>query len=152
GENRTMPVHDWTRVEAGVFYAFHHGWVEDILRALNRGILPSDYYSLPEQISWGLGPHVFAFQQPGGGTGSPEDPKGGVALATAPPQVQMRLRSEPDMYATKAKAVVVRDASNHKVIAIVEVVSPGNKSSRHGVRDFAAKAVEMLRAGIHLLI
>ena len=25
-----MPVHDWTRVEAGIFHAFHHSWIEEI--------------------------------------------------------------------------------------------------------------------------
>jgi hypothetical protein len=35
-----MPIHDWTRVEAGIFHHFHHGWIEDLSRALNRGLLP----------------------------------------------------------------------------------------------------------------
>ena len=38
------------------------------------------------------------------------------------------------------------------VIAIVEIVSPGNKSSRREVRRFVGKAVRALHAGIHLLI
>ena len=50
-----MPIHDWTRVEAGIFHAFHHSWVEEIARALNRGLLPPDYYALPEQIAGGGG-------------------------------------------------------------------------------------------------
>lgn len=31
-----MPVHDWTRVEAGIFHHFHHAWIEENTRALNR--------------------------------------------------------------------------------------------------------------------
>ncbi len=27
-----MPVHDWTRVEAGIFHDFHHAWIEEIKR------------------------------------------------------------------------------------------------------------------------
>ena len=57
-----------------------------------------------------------------------------------------------DIYAAKAKAVVIRHASGHQVIAVVEIVSPGNKSNRHGMRAFVEKAVDMLRAGVHLLI
>jgi hypothetical protein len=56
------------------------------------------------------------------------------------------------MYAAKAKAVAIRHASNHRVVAIVEIVSPGNNSTRQSVRQFAEKAGEFLRAGIHLLI
>jgi hypothetical protein len=35
---------------------------------------------------------------------------------------------------------------------VLEIVSPGNKSSRHGLRTFVAKAEELLRQGIHLLV
>ncbi|MCI0458349.1 MAG: DUF4058 family protein, partial [Gemmataceae bacterium] len=55
-------------------------------------------------------------------------------------------------YAARAKAVTVRHTSNHRVIAMVEIVSPGNKNNRHGLRAFVRKAVEALEAGIHLLI
>jgi hypothetical protein len=123
-----MPIHDWTRVDAGIFHHFHHGWIEEIARALNRGLLPPDHYALAEQIAGGLGPDVLTLQ------------------------LQFRLRAEPDLYAAKAKAVVIRHTSNHRVIAIVEIVSPGNKNSRHGLRAFVNKAVELLRAGVHLLI
>jgi hypothetical protein len=147
-----MPVHDWTQVDAGIFHAFHHDWITEISRALNRGLLPTDYYALPEQIAGGRGPDVLTLQRPANGTPALGDPIGGVALAAAPPRVNMRLRSEPDMYAAKAKAVVIRHTSGHRVIAVLEVVSPGNKNTRHGVHSFVSKAVDMLRAGIHLLI
>ena len=44
-----MPVHDWTRVEAGIFHAFHVAWLPEIQRTLNDGLLPPGYYSLAEQ-------------------------------------------------------------------------------------------------------
>jgi hypothetical protein len=147
-----MPVHDWTRVEAGIFHDFHPTWITELKRALNSGLLPPDHYALAEQIAGGLGPDVLTLQAPANGAAAGADPKGGVALATAPPRVQFRLRAEPDLYAAKAKAVVIRHASNHRVVAIVEIVSPGNKNSRHGLRAFVDKAVELLRGGIHLLI
>jgi hypothetical protein len=40
-----MPIHDWTRVDAGIFHDFHHTWITQIRRALNRGLLPSEYYA-----------------------------------------------------------------------------------------------------------
>jgi hypothetical protein len=24
-----MPIHDWTRVEPGIFHAFHHDWITE---------------------------------------------------------------------------------------------------------------------------
>src|SRR6266550_3985900 len=38
------------------------------------------------------------------------------------------------------------------VVAVLEIVSPGNKDSWHALRAFARKAVEFLQAGVHLLI
>src|SRR6516165_7819679 len=113
-----MPIHDWTRVDAGIFHAFHHDWITEIARALNRGLLPADYYALPEQIAGGLGPDVLTLRRPGSnGTPPPAAPEGGVALAVAPPKVSIRMRSEANRYAAKAKAVTVRHVSDHQVVA-----------------------------------
>jgi hypothetical protein len=30
-----MPIHDWTRVDAGIFHHFHQSWIPEISRALN---------------------------------------------------------------------------------------------------------------------
>jgi hypothetical protein len=147
-----MPIHDWTRVDAGIFHDFHLGWIAELRRALNSGLLPPDYYALAEQIAGGLGPDVITLQSPTNGTPPVPEPKGGIALTTAPPQVQFRVRAEPDLYAAKAKALTIRHASNHRVVAMIEIVSPGNKNSRHGLRAFVDRAAEVLRSGVHLLI
>ena len=44
-----MPIHDWTRVDAGLFHAFHQDWIGVLARALNAGVLPRDYFALREQ-------------------------------------------------------------------------------------------------------
>lgn len=46
-----MPIHDWTRVEAGIFYDFHHDWITTLKRSLNDGRLPAGFYALAEQIA-----------------------------------------------------------------------------------------------------
>jgi hypothetical protein len=147
-----MPIHNWTRVDAGIFHDFHHSWIAEIKRVLNSGVLPEDYYALAEQIAGGLGPDVLTRQRPTNGAAALDDPRGGVTLATAPPVVLYRARAEVDVYATKAKALVIGHKSNHQVIAVVEVVSPGNKNSRHGLRGFVTRTEEMLRGGVHLLV
>ncbi|HET6882767.1 MAG TPA: DUF4058 family protein [Pirellulales bacterium] len=146
-----MTIHDWTRVDAGIFHHFHQNWVPEISRSLNAGRLPPDYYALVEQVSGGRWPDVLTLQAPPRRSTLPE-PRGGLMLDDAPPQVQFRQKAEGDLYAAKASAVVIRHVSGHEVVAIVEVVSPGNKSSRSRLDEFVGKAVEILRAGIHLLI
>ena len=149
-----MPIHEWTRVDAGIFHAFHHDWITEIARALNRGLLPAEYYALPEQIASGLGPDVLTLRGPSS-NGTPAgigSPSGGVALAVAPPKVRIRMRPEANQYAAKAKGVAIRHVSNHKVVALIEIVSPGNKNNQNGLNSFVRKAREALAADIHLLI
>jgi len=147
-----MPVHDWTRVSACIFHHFHLEWIGDLSRQLNRGLLPPDYYALAEQLAGGLGPDVLTLQLPENRAAAIAEPAGGIALAANPPKARFRLRAEPDVYAAKARTVVIRHASNHRIVAMLEVVSPGNKNTRHGLRAFVDKAGQILRAGIHLVI
>lgn len=147
-----MPIHDWTRVDAGISHDFHQTWMPEIKRALNQGRLPPDYYALVEQVAGGRWPDVLTLQGPAPTKPQTPDPTGGVLLAEAPPQVQFRLKAEGDLYAAKASSVVIRHVSGHHVVAVLEVVSPGNKQSRHEFEQLVGKAIEMLRAGVHLLI
>ena len=153
-EDIPMPIHDWTRVAAGIFHAFHYSWIAEIAGALNRGLLPAAYYALPEQIAGGLGPDVLTLRRPESNGTSPGvgPPDGGVAVAVAPPKVRIRMRSEANQYAAKAKAVTIRHVSNHQVVAMVAVLSPGNKNNQNGLNSFVRKAHEVLAAGIHLLL
>jgi hypothetical protein len=146
-----VPTHDWNRVSAGIFHHFHLEWIGDLSRVLNRGLLPPDYYALAEQFAGGFGPDVLTLQRPAGGI-SAQDPALGIALATTPPQVQLHMKAEPDIYAAKARSVIIRHVSNHQIIAMLEVVSPGNKTTRYALRALVDKAVSVLRAGIHLAI
>ena len=54
-------------------------------------------------------------------------------------------------YAAKANRVTIRHPLGH-IVAVIEIVSPGNKESRHALRRFVEKAVELLHQGIHLLV
>ena len=57
-----MPIHDWTKVDAGIFHDFHHAWIEQIKRLLNGGVLPPDHYALAEQHTSHFGPDVLTLQ------------------------------------------------------------------------------------------
>jgi hypothetical protein len=120
---------------------------------LNGGILPSDHYGLAEQIAGGYGPEVLTLEGP---TTSPEDVPnnagGGIALATAQPKVSFRAKAEADIYAAKANRIAVRHVTDHRVVAVIEIVSSGNKSTRPAIRTFVEKAAELLRGGVHLMI
>lgn len=143
-----MPIHDWTRVRANRFHDFHQGWTIAIRNALNGGLLPPGFFALAEQITGGPEADVVALElTPRGGTPAAT----GTAVATVPPRARIITRSEAALYARKANRISIYRPDGD-VVAVIEIVSPGNKDSRHAVRAFARKAVEFLWAGIHLLI
>jgi hypothetical protein len=39
-----------------------------------------------------------------------------------------------------------------RIVAVIEIISPGNKDSRAALRDFVEKMIDLLREGIHVLI
>jgi hypothetical protein len=151
-----MPIHDWTRVSDGTFHAFHVSWVSELQESLNSGLLPSAYYAQAEQIVGPLGPDVLTLQTNGcppaeTPTGEPSG-AGGLAVAAAPPRTRVTAAAVMDDYVLKRRTIVIRHSSGDRIIALVEIVSPGNKSSRHALRSFVEKAVEALYRGYHLLI
>src|SRR5262245_49019628 len=149
-----MPVHDWTRVEARIFHAFHHDWITEIARALNRGLLPDDYYALPEQQAAGFGPDVLALQSqtPSGNDAAAASSGTAAAIFWTRPQTRFTAETDAEFYRRKKSSIVVRHVSGDRIVAMLEVVSPGNKASRHAVRAFVEKACELLEHRIHLLI
>lgn len=151
-----MPMHDWNKVPDGIYHAFHHEWISEIFRELNRGLLPSDYYALPEQVAAGFGPDVLTLQ-----TQRPGDDEasngGGAAMATVVvtqprPKTRFVAESEGEFYRRKKSSIVVRDVSDDEIVAMIEIVSRGNKSSRHAFDAFLDKAFELIEQSVHLLI
>ena len=57
-----------------------------------------------------------------------------------------------DDYVLKRRTIVIRHASDDRIVALLEIVSPGNKSSSAALRSFVEKAVEALYRGYHLSI
>ena len=66
----------------------------------------------------------------------------------------MRLTAEAEMneYVLKRRTIIIRHNSGDDIVAMLEIVAPGNKSSRHAMTSFVEKAVEALYRGYHLLI
>lgn len=153
-----MPIHDWTKVDAGIFHAFHLNWIAEIARALNRGQLPRDYYALPEQISGPYGPDVLTRQKPGEKTSTRRvrsrttESGGGVAVEAQPPKTRFHITDAPKWYASRSKAVAIRHITGHRVVAVLEIVSPGNKDGKSAFEAFVRKAQDLIYSGIHLVL
>ncbi len=126
-----MPIHDWTEVDECIFHDFHHGWISSLKHVLNSGVLPSDYYALADLV---------------GGDGD-------AVLSSGQPKVRFHdqagsgRRPRP-----KSKRVAVRHKSGDRVVALIEIVSTGNKSGRAALRAFVDKTVGYIESGIHVMM
>jgi hypothetical protein len=146
-----MPVHDWTRVADGTFHDFHVTWIPRLKHTLNSVVLPPGYYAMAEQVA-GVVPDVLTLQAVDDEASALPDTAqgGGTAVAESPPHVAVTARLERSIYAAKANHIVIRHQSRDRIVAILEVVSAGNKASRADLDQFIKKATGALREGIHL--
>lgn len=140
-------MHDWTRVGANRYHNFHHVWTTTILNALNAGVLPPPFIALAEQTTGGPRPDVVTLEAPRRTDADPFAP----GPVMAPPKTRVVTRTKKYNYSLKTNRVSIQHPDG-RVVAVIELVSPGNKDSRHAIRNFARKAARLLRAGIHLLI
>lgn len=148
-----MPIHNWSKVEAGLFHHFHQAWSASLCDALNAGRLPPGYGALIEQAAAGMFPDVLTVSQ------DLDDEEvangqvdGSLAVAVAPPKVRFSQRAKDlAAYAAKANRIVIHHGLG-QVVAAIEIVSPGNKSGNHAFRAFLDKSLDFLRHGVHLMI
>jgi len=152
-----MPMHDWTRVIAGTYHAFHNAWITHLQESLNEGLLPMPYYALGEQRAGNTGPDLLALREANGDDSLSDaggNGAGMVALADAPPRVRLAQEASLDaaFYLAKRRTLVIRHASGDRVVALVEIVSPANRHNRTAVDDFVGKVLAALKDGIHVMV
>ena len=145
-----MPIHDWTRVPAGLIHHFHQDWTIEIARALNRGLLPAELSALVEQRASTREGDVLAIESQTTENRS-EGPESGGLLTADDPATSIVRRTDREIYAAWANRIIVRHHLG-RVVAVIEIVSPGNKDRKAALREFVTKSVEMIDAGIHLLV
>ncbi len=145
-----MPIHDWSRVPAGLFHDFHQTWCIYIKNALNAGLLPKGLSALVEQRAGAREGDVLTIESwarnPDAGSGG----SGGLLTVEAP-QTSIVRTSEREIYADRASRIVVRHHLG-RIVAAIEILSPGNKDSRAALREFVEKVLDFMRAGVHLLL
>lgn len=144
-----MPIHDWARVPSGLFHHFHQHWSIEIASTLNRGMLPKGVSALVEQRAGPPESDVLAI---GRRTKPRSDPRSDGNTATLErPVTRIVRRTTKEIHAARANQIVVKHHLG-RIIAVIEIVSPGNKDSRAALRDFVEKTIDFLRRGVHVLI
>jgi hypothetical protein len=141
-----MPIHDWTRVDAGLFHDFHQDWTVELCRALNAGELPPGYVALIELPFIEPIPDMIALDSV-----TKNSRKRMLNVLTSPPKARFVDELEEDTYARRANRIHIQHRYG-EVVAVIEIVSPGNKNNRHALRAFVRKASDLICQGIHLLV
>lgn len=141
-----MPLHDWGSVPDNVFHNFHLGWLWNLAGALNASVLPPGYVARTEEY---LGPYqadVLALETGTRLEGPPERGHPGPVLL---PTVTIE---PPRFTPRKEHRVAVFSARDERRVAVIELVSPGNKDSQKRADWFQRKLVEYLEGGLHLTL
>jgi hypothetical protein len=145
-----MPMHDWSRVTPGTYHNFHVLWLATITNQLNAGILPAGCFAMAEQVIGGPEPDVVTLN-----LGMiPPNHSGSAAILAQPrpkPRTSVVMMADEDRYVRKANRIVVRHELG-EVLAVIELVSPGNKNSVHAIRSLVDKLVELLFDRVNLLV
>ena len=158
-----MPIHDWTRVTAGSFHDFHVAWIAELRRVLNSGLLPDGYYAQAEQVAGQVIADVLALEDlhqsrstagiGGNEPGSWNEATAGVSVVTAPPRVTLSdTVTEAMLLAARRRQLIIRHTTGDRIVALLEIVSPGNKEKRGALEAFVDKAIAALDLGYHLLV
>ena len=143
-----MPMHDWKRVDRNVYHHFHQRWVVAIGDRLNAGMLPHGFSAIVEQHAIGLVPDVLAVERRP--TTKKRPLKGGTAMLVEP-KTRLKVESINEALVRRASRVSIRHRLGD-VVCIIEIVSPGNKTSKIAIRSFVSKTLEFLNGGVNVLV
>src|SRR5262249_9939747 len=148
-EDSVMPIHDWTRVPAGLFHDFHQSWSIRIKDDLNAGRLPKGLSALVEQRSGAWEPDVLAIER----RTKSKSPKAGEGGG-----LRWDRRTDSLSRGTKKRFSpghwngFVFNPPSGGFGASMKFVPPDNKASRAAINDFLQKTIAFLRKGVHVLI
>ena len=152
-----MSAGDLSSLSPDTFHAFHTAWITHISETLNGGCLPPGYYALPEQHAGRRIADVLTLHSPIDGpaelsSDSPIDEGGfAVAVADAPPKTQLRLTARAASRVLR-RTLAIRHVSGHRVIALLEVISPANKDRLAHVAELVDKVEAALLQDVHVLV
>ena len=131
-----MPIHDWSRVDAGLFQSFRRSWISTLSSALNGGLLPDTCYAL-------LAPAAVKNEE----------------ILAAPGTVPFRMPwldvpadDDLEYYRLRKSHVVIRRSDDHTAVAVLDIVSAGDRASRAAIHSFAERCVGLIHHRVHLLL
>lgn len=129
--------------------SFHASWANEIMAALNQGLLPPGYFA-ETQVHFGsrVEVDVATIERAANPRHRPND-NGGVAVETAAPALILTM---PAIFPDEIEIQVFQTSGGATLVGAVELVSPRNKDRPEVRRAFAAKSAAYLQMGVGLIL
>jgi hypothetical protein len=116
-------------------------------------LLPRGYYAQAEQVAGETIPELLALHAGEKQAATNGGVSGATAVLEAPPQVAVvHELTEEEAYAMEQNPIVIRHSSGDRIVALIEILSPGNKSSLGQLESLLRKLSSALHHGYHLLV
>lgn len=130
--------------------SFHAAWATEIMRTLNRSVLPPGCFAAAQvHVGSRVEMDVAAFEQEQGVSGRGAEGNGGGVEVWAPPGTSLIM---PALFPDEIEVQVFRRVGGATLVAAIELVGPGNKDRPEARRAFIARCASYLQQGIGLVI
>jgi hypothetical protein len=148
-----MPVHQWKTTPAGRYHHFHQQWMGELCDYSNDGALPKGFFSLVDDRTNEYIPDLLAIAAgPLPRTTRPSSAPTLLDARKIQPRVKYHAQeSDASVYASRANRLAIRNEMG-EIVAMIELVSPGNKNSTRALNAFIDKSLNFLFSGVNLLI
>lgn len=137
-----MTLHHWPNPRAP-WRSFHNHWVVRLVEYLNQGVLPNGFRARPTELIVGIEPDVLLLREADAVPyQTAAQPTLGEATLTAvlTPAAELPIVGIYSAYDTS------------RLVAAIELVSPGNKDRPEAVQAFVEKVLFLLQEGVHVMV
>jgi hypothetical protein len=137
-----MTLHHWPNPKVP-WRSFHNHWIVRLVEYLNQDVLPAGFQARPTEFIVGIEPDLLLLQmadQPEPFTGTAPFLAEATATAVLPAPADLPIVGIYSAYDTS------------RLVAIIEIVSPGNKDRAEAVQAFVEKVLFLLQDGVHVMV
>lgn len=139
-----MPLHHWPNTNVP-WRSFHNHWIVRLVEYLNEDLLPPGFQARPTELLVGIEPDVLLLQdadraESDSPSASPSTLGQATSTSVLPLPAELPMVGIYSAYDTT------------RLVAVIELVSPGNKDRPEAVQGFVEKVVFLLQEGVHVMV
>jgi hypothetical protein len=137
-----MTLHHWPNPRVP-WRSFHNHWAIRLVEYLNQGVLPVGFRARPTEFIIGVEPDVLLLQ---------EHDRPDMLASTQTALAEATLTAVLPAPAELPIVGVYSAYDATRLVAVIELVSPGNKDRSEAIQAFVEKVVFLLQDGVHVMV